>query len=642
MYPRAAGQTYICARCASKLERVAATRPSSQLHAFESERKVNTRRHASSKTENLEEENSGEKGAMSQRLAEMSEESLEGPGGVRAAQKTVEESGFSEELKEKLLAKIQDGKFRQENTAAFAEVNMPSGAGQGTRQNAAAQPWTGTESTHDTALRMLDDAHKPLRASNRGSSRISIPRGGPPPGPVSLDMRMKQAISRNKGQRLANARDRTSIYALSQDPTMTEREREQMRKQLKERFTPAARPMPGTIQGLAALANERIEDAIARGQFKNIPRGKGKNIERDYNASSPFLDTTEYFMNKIIQKQEIVPPWIEKQQELVKAAALFRSRLRQDWKRHAARTIASKGGSLEQQVRRAKAYAAAEERENPRVGKVKTLSEIAADGRVANLVVEEKTPGKESVGDGADPETTIRVTLDPTSTKSAPDADVASNEPDVPLTEAGQKHSDTGTQPSISITVTSTITASPPEPTSDPTPSDPPSTSTTPNPPPSTFITPSTSHSPTPATAAPPLPTIAPFRDPAWESLERNYLTLSVSNLNNLARSYNLQAPSLAKKPYFNLERELRACYADVAPQLADEIFQRATAPKRKNAWDDADGGAVGRRVRGVLEGFGGGEGRVRVYDSRRPHYGFREFWRELFGKGREEQVGKG
>jgi hypothetical protein len=41
-----------------------------------------------------------------------------------------------------------------------------------------------------------------------------------------------------------------------------------MRKELKERFTPGARAMPNSIRGLAALANERIEDAIARGQFK--------------------------------------------------------------------------------------------------------------------------------------------------------------------------------------------------------------------------------------------------------------------------------------------------------------------------------------------------------------------------------------
>ena len=70
------------------------------------------------------------------------------------------------------------------------------------------------------------------------------------------------------GERLANARDKTSIYAISKETQMTDKEREDMRRELKERFTPGARAMPNSIRGLAALANERIEDAIARGQFK--------------------------------------------------------------------------------------------------------------------------------------------------------------------------------------------------------------------------------------------------------------------------------------------------------------------------------------------------------------------------------------
>ena len=261
--------------------------------------------------------------------------------------------------------------------------SIQSSAGKGTRDIAAAEPWTGVEKLEDAALRMLNDTYKPLRGT-RGP-KIPAPRGPP----ANVDLRMRGAVQKSRVERLANARDRTSVYALSQDPSMTELEREQMRKQLKERFTAGARPMPTSVQGLAALANERIEDAIARGQFKNIPRGKGTNIERDYTASSPFLDTTEYFMNKIIQKQEIVPPWIEKQQELVKAAAVFRSRLRADWKRHAARVIASKGGPLEAQIRRAEAYAAAEAALNPRITKQEALTEINADGKLSQITVTE-------------------------------------------------------------------------------------------------------------------------------------------------------------------------------------------------------------------------------------------------------------
>ena len=228
---------------------------------------------------------------------------------------------------------------------------------------------------------MLTDVHKPMR----GPAKIPTPRAPP----LSVDMRMKKALQKSHGERLASARDRTSVYALSQDPNLTESEKDAMRKQMKDRFTAGARPMPSSVQGLAALANERIEDAISRGQFKNIARGKGTNVERDYTASSPFIDTTEYFMNKIIQKQEIVPPWIEKQQELVKAAAVFRSRLRADWKRHAARVISSKGGSTDVQVRRAQAYAAAEAAINPQRTKREALNEIDEDGRLSQVTVTE-------------------------------------------------------------------------------------------------------------------------------------------------------------------------------------------------------------------------------------------------------------
>jgi len=61
--------------------------------------------------------------AMSRRLADMTDETL-GSGG-RTARKVVEEAGFSEELKKRLEARIQDKTFRSENPAAFAQINMP-------------------------------------------------------------------------------------------------------------------------------------------------------------------------------------------------------------------------------------------------------------------------------------------------------------------------------------------------------------------------------------------------------------------------------------------------------------------------------------------------------------------------------------
>lgn len=62
-------------------------------------------------------------GAMSRRLSEMTEETIEHGG--RSAQKAVDEAGFSDELKRRLEAKIADGNFRSEHPAAFASLDMP-------------------------------------------------------------------------------------------------------------------------------------------------------------------------------------------------------------------------------------------------------------------------------------------------------------------------------------------------------------------------------------------------------------------------------------------------------------------------------------------------------------------------------------
>lgn len=194
---------------------------------------------------------------MSRRLAEATEEALFEGG--RAGRQAVEDAGFSEELKARLLEKVEAAKFRSENASAFAKVGMSSNVGRGSRDIATGQAWTGTENTEDTVLRMLDDARKPLKPHLRGSAKTPS---------INVDLRLKPKPKIAPGQRLANARDKSSIYAISKDTQMTDKEKAERREMFKERFTPGARPMPSSLRGLASLANERIEDAIARGQFK--------------------------------------------------------------------------------------------------------------------------------------------------------------------------------------------------------------------------------------------------------------------------------------------------------------------------------------------------------------------------------------
>lgn len=498
---------------------------------------------------------------MTRRLSEMSAESLETGG--RGARKAVEEAGFSEELKARLEEKIASASFQSDNASAVAQANLPFSAGRHTRDLAAAQPWTGSESMADATNRMLQDAHKPLRV--KGGSRGPGIRG---PGKVDTG---RPSNAPNKGVRLANAKEKTSFYATTKDDSMTEEERAKYRQELKERFSSSGRVAPATIQGLSALANQRIEDAVARGQFRNLPRGQ--KIERDHNASNPFLDTTEYFMNKIIQRQEIVPPWIEKQQEIVATSTRFRGQLRASWKRHVARSIASRGGSLEKQMEIASAYALAESIHNPQKKKVEKINTVDEEGHVSQI--------------------TLAGELKPTSPGNS---DLQENEIQV----LEQMLNDDGTLRSSEQKVTITTEAP--------------------------GVLPAETAMGETSQEAPPQPTVPPFRDPDWERTEFSYHIAAIDNLNTITRSYNLMAPRLAQKPYFKLDRELNTCFADVAPQIADTIRERALAPKAKAS------NSVGHKPGGVMDRFSTNS-TVNVYDDRKPPYGFKEFWNDLFSK---------
>lgn len=409
-------------------------------------------------------------------------------------------------------------------------IDSKESAGQGTRDIAGAEAWSGSENIHDVTLRMLDSSKKPLRT----------PYKIPQPNPV--DMRISPKPKKSPGLRLAEAKERTSTYTQIQSPGVSDHEREAMRREMRERFTPGARPMPVTIQGLTSLANERIEDAIARGQFDKIKRGKGINTQTDHNANSAYIDTTEYFMNKMIQKQELVPPWIEKQQEIARETRRFRERLRTEWRRHAARKIASQGGSLEAQMRRAQAYAAAEA---CLVEKAKIEKSFQDDG------------GSEAV----------------------------SNE--VGLNRSEDSASLAGEIPSASAP--ETLNA---------------------------LVTDDASR----------LPHLPPFRDPDYLAIERSFYELTIQNLNTLTRSYNLQAPPVAQKPYLNLERELSACYAEVAPGLAEEIKRRATERAHTP-------GPVGSKANGLLDTLSTSSTANVYEEDQAKGYGFKQFWRDLFSK---------
>ncbi|KAI5288926.1 hypothetical protein KEM54_004665 [Ascosphaera aggregata] len=281
--------------------------------------------------------------AMSRKLEGMAEEAV--LSGGRSAMKNLEEAGFSEEQKKRLLERVnmlQNEAFRSNNQQAFSIATMPSSAGTGTQDAAAATTLDrkGVSSRHD--------ANRPIKLP----SRI--------PNPVNLQP--TPTIRLTPGGRIRSAMESSQMYEVKEGPNsnLTSHEREEYAKELRERFTPFARPMPMTPQGLSNLANEKIQAAISRGEFSKIKRGKGINTEH---ADNQFVDTTEFLMNRILKNQEVTPPWIEKQQGLTFAIRRFRADMWKMWSRHALYLIRKQANSLDDQLRYAKAYAAAEKGE---------------------------------------------------------------------------------------------------------------------------------------------------------------------------------------------------------------------------------------------------------------------------------------
>ncbi|KAG5972858.1 hypothetical protein E4U58_005999 [Claviceps cyperi] len=470
---------------------------------------------------------------MSRRLEQATEDAL--LSGDASGRRAIQDAGFSEELKAKLIEKVAAAESQHQQASHFT---------------AGETPWTGTENTVDAVFRMLQDAKKPMRAE-AGARCLQ------PPVVVNTRLRRRRA-TQSPGQRAVNARDKASIYVGMDMKTLkglSVSERDEMKAELRERFEPVARAVPATISGIAALANQRIEDAIARGQFKDLPRGQ--EMPRDPRADSPFIDRTEFIMNRMIRRQELVPPWIEKQQELTKAVRVFRERLRNDWKRHVARTIASWGGSLQEQMARAAAFAAAEVAYNSRYSGPDSSGSVGEEIRRKDCTGLDTAHRTIETGAGAG---------------------------------AGAASAATTTSTTIaSTTITSTTNTS---------------TSTI-----STLFQ-------------------QPYRDHEWEKTEKAYMELSIENLNRITRNYNIMAPELARKPYMSLDRELNACFADVAPLVAQEIKIRAV---HRRTSTEGTGGVGNSAASTLVERFVGTD-RVKVHlESGEKVYGLKEWWRDIW-----------
>ncbi|KAA8906923.1 hypothetical protein TRICI_005042 [Trichomonascus ciferrii] len=179
----------------------------------------------------------------------------------------------------------------------IGNTTMPSYAPRQSRQIAESPTWEGDVSGPDQVVR--DKVEKIVRQP-------------------------KKEVKMSPSQRFATAREKTLDYKIDK-----ESEGPSFRELYGERFSLGGGT--STLASIDSLASQKIEDAIAQGKFKDLPRGQKLEFPQN---EAPWVDQTEYFLNQMIKKQGAAPPWIEKQGQVNFDIDQFRKNLVQRWVDH--------------------------------------------------------------------------------------------------------------------------------------------------------------------------------------------------------------------------------------------------------------------------------------------------------------------
>ncbi|GJE87408.1 DUF1992 domain-containing protein [Phanerochaete sordida] len=153
-----------------------------------------------------------------------------------------------------------------------------------------------------------------------------------PPNPELLDDKARRKLRETKKRtehagRLRSAKESTLDYRLGIKAGA---------KAAHEAARPRANPTG--MKGWASLVEERIERARQEGRFDNI-QGRGQPLQQFVEERNPFIGREEFLLNRLVQRQGAVPPWVEVQQELDTALNNFRDVMRQSWTRRAIRMM---------------------------------------------------------------------------------------------------------------------------------------------------------------------------------------------------------------------------------------------------------------------------------------------------------------
>ncbi|GBB92154.1 hypothetical protein RclHR1_19710003 [Rhizophagus clarus] len=163
----------------------------------------------------------------------------------------------------------------------------------------------------------------PVPSNNIVSGKKSVtPR-------ISKEEKLKK-IREAKQTRIMNAKDAVTDY--SNKKKFDTGNNDNIEKSSGDKQLPKV--VPNSITGWNNLVENRIQEAMTAGEFKNLSY-HGKPLPEDPNDRNPYLDRTEFLLNRIVQRQGSAPAWIEYKKDVDSEIYLFRQRIRESWLRYA-------------------------------------------------------------------------------------------------------------------------------------------------------------------------------------------------------------------------------------------------------------------------------------------------------------------
>lgn len=179
-------------------------------------------------------------------------------------------------------------------------------------------PWKGNETQADSVRRMLEDsAPKPIKVGRRSGRIITPPMDPKARIELAKEASLDYKVTRNVDEKRSEEDNFRELY----------RERLLGPSMLLNASSPSS-----TVGLIDTLADAKINATIDRktGQFESpeMLHVRGKPLDRQHLANSA---DTNYFMNQILNKQEILPQWIESQQTITAQIGGFRRDLDRSW-----------------------------------------------------------------------------------------------------------------------------------------------------------------------------------------------------------------------------------------------------------------------------------------------------------------------